>query len=318
MGVDVSCMQQLTRRQALVGALGTGAVALAGCVSGNGDEPDDESDGQQSDDKQDDESGTTELDSSIERVGSDCAGMGPGEAPVFLDDGEYVVHGTIPSPTPCYEPVIDSQDFDDGTLSLTVDVTAKDDGPCVDCVGEVAYDARISGPDPAEVDSVSITHAGGKTHETPAEDIPEQLAELLSAEITDSESRPRDGEEEGDGDVGEIDDSGETGTITITGRIPTEHPHYEAVLEFARIRGNTLSVTVGVESTLEDEQMGTMPLGMVEYTASAEIEHPEAIDSVQISHPNAGYGIGWASDSAAASESETGSGSGSNESDGSR
>ncbi|WP_336328033.1 hypothetical protein [Halovenus sp. HT40] len=304
-------MQQLTRRQALVGALGTGAVALAGCVSGNGDDPDDESD------DQGDDSGTAELDSSIERVGSGCAGMGPGEAPVFLDDGEYVVQGTIPSPTPCYEPVIDSQNFENGTLSVTIDVTETDDGPCTDCVGEVLYDATVSGPDPSEVDSVSITHAGGKTHETPAEDIPEGVPALVDAEITDSESRPRDGKSEGTAEVDEIDDSSDTGTITITGKIPTEHPHHEAVLTDASVRAGTLSVSVDVESTLEDEQMGTMPLGMVEYTASAEIEQPAAIDSVQISHPNAGYGSSWASDSASASESATNSHGESSSSDGS-
>lgn len=302
-------MQQLTRRKALLGALGTGAVAIAGCVSGNGDDSDDESGDQQSDDEQNDENGseTTEIDTSIERVESGCAGTGPGEAAVYLDDGEYVVQGTIPSPTPCYEPVIDSHEFEDGTLSLTVDVTAKDGGSCVDCVGEVVYDATVSGPDPSEVDRVSITHAGGETHEMPAEDIPEKLAKLLGAEITDSESRPRDGEKEGTAEVGEVDDSGETGTITITGRIPTDHPHYEPVLDLARVRGDTLSVTVGVESTLEDENMGTMPLGMVEYTASAEIENPGAINGVQIQHPNSGYGVGWASDSASTSESDSGS-----------
>lgn len=305
-------MQQLTRRNALVGALGIGAVALAGCVSdsGDGDDPDEESDNQKDDQEAD-------VDSSIERVGSRCAEASQGEAPVFLDDDEYVVQGTIPSPTPCYEPVIDSQGFEDGTLSVTVDVTETDDGPCTDCTGEVMYDATVSGPDPSEVDSVSITHAGGETHETPAEDIPERLAELLGAELTDSESRPRDGEKEGTADVDEVDDSSETGRITLTGKIPTEHPHYEAVLDSARVRGGTLSVSVGVESTREDDEMGTMPLGMVEYTASAEIEQPAAIDSVQISHPNAGYGIGWASNSAAADEGATSSDSGSNESGGS-
>lgn len=302
-------MKQLTRRNAILGAIGTGAVALAGCVSDTGSEENDD-DGAE-DEQAADGPETTELESSVERVGSDCAGMGPGEVTVFLDEETYVVQGTIPSPTPCYEPVIESHAFDDGTLSLTIDVTASGDGPCMDCNGEVMYDATISGVDREQVDRVSVTHTGGKTHDTPADEIPEGLPELVEAEITDSGSQPRDSEEDGSVDIGEIDDSGETGTITITGRIPTENPHHEAVLDAASVRAGTLSLTVSVESTLEDDRMGTMPLGVVEYTAVAEIEHPGGIDSVQIQHPQSSYGGSWASDSAAASESETGSDSGS-------
>jgi hypothetical protein len=303
-------MQQLTRRNALLGALGTGAAALAGCVSGT-DDPADSADG--SDEQQDDGSESTALDASIERAGSDCAGMSHGEVSVFLDDGEYVVQGTIPSPTPCYEPVLDSYGFEGGTLSLTVDI-AEEGGACMDCTGEVHYDATVSGAEQSEIDRVSVEHVDGKTYETPAEDVREGLPALIEAEITDSESRPRDGDEEGTAEVDEIDDSNETGTIAITGKIPTETPHYEAVLQAASVRAGTLSVTVDVESTLEDNEMGTKELGLVEYTASAELEHPAGIDSVQISHPNAGYGSSWASDSASASQSASHSDSGSDES----
>ena len=304
-------MQQLTRRNAVLGALGTGIVALAGCVSDSGDDPESATDDQRDNDNRDETAGPTDFDVAIEGVGSDCAGVDPGDVAVFLDDGAYVVQGTIPSPTPCYEPVVDSKRFDDGTLSLTVDVTTEEDGPCVDCVGEIYYDATISGADPAEVETVSITHAGGQTHETPAEDIPEGVPRLVDAEITDSESRPRDGEEEGSAEVSEIDDSGETGAITITGEIPTETPHYEPVLTEVRLRGGTLSVTVDVESTREEDQMGYQVTGLVEYTTRVELEHPAGIDSAQIQHPNARYGSSWASDSAAAGRGTTGSDSGS-------
>lgn len=304
-------MEQLTRRNALLGALSTGAAALAGCVSNGGDK-------ENTADNNDSSDEMTELDSSVERVGSDCAGTSHDEARVFLADDTYVVQGTIISPTPCYEPVIDSQRFEDGTLSLTVDVTAEDDDICVECVGEILYDATVSGPDPSEVTRVSVTHVDGETHETPAEDIPEGVPELMGVEITDSESRPRDSEQSGSVEVGEIDDSAETGTLTITGAIPTENPHYEPVITEAGVRGGTLSVTVDVESTLEGDRMGTMPLGVVEYTASAEIEQPAAIDSVQVSHPNSSYGAAWASDSASGSAGETGSNSESSSSDGSR
>lgn len=289
-------MEQFTRRNAVLGALGTGAVALAGCVSKSGDEADDSD---TPDDDDDPGQGETDLDSSITRVESDCTSMAHGEAPVFLDDGAYIVQGTILSPTPCYEPVIDSRRFAEGILSLTVDVTAEDDSTCVECAGGLLYDATVSGPDPSEVDQVSVAHAGGEAHDTAATDIP-GLPELVEAKITDSESRPRDSEEDGTAEVDKVDDSGETGTIRITGNIPTENPHYEAVLTEARVRTGTLRVAVDVESTLEDDQMGTLPLGAVEYTVSAEIAHPSSIDSVQIQHPNAGYGSSWASDRATA------------------
>ncbi|MXR50605.1 hypothetical protein GRX03_03140 [Halovenus sp. WSH3] len=295
-------MRQLTRRRAILGAVGTGAVALAGCVSGDGDGPENNS----TDQNGDRASPAADLEASITRVDSNCAGMGPGETTVFLDGQTYVVQGTIPSPDPCHEPVLDAHSFEAGTLSLTVDVEPTDDGPCADCAGEVVYEATASGVDPEQVETVSVTHSGGKTHDTSAAEIPEGPPELIEAKITETDARTRGGEEDGSAEISEFDDSGETGTLTITGTIPTEHPHHEAVLKTASVQAGTLNVAVGVKSTLGDDRMGTMPLGVVEYTAVAEIASPDGIDSVQISHPNASYGVGWASDSGSASSGRGG------------
>jgi len=129
------------------------------------------------------------------------------------------------------------------------------------------------------------------------------VPEVTEATVTESKPRPRDGETNGTAEVGDLENK--AGTVTVTGTIPTDNPHYEAVVTDASVHNGALSLSVEVESTLEDGRAGTMPLGVVEYTASVDIEPSAALDSVRIEHPNASYGSSWASDSAAANEGTT-------------
>lgn len=298
----LSNMTELTRRAALAGVAGAGAFALAGCVSS--DDPDET---EQADDptanETDTDSSTDEmtLTASVERVESSCATPESGEATVFLTDAEYTITGEITAPNPCYTPELTAYSFTDGTLSVIVDVTAKPDEACTSCTGTVSYEARVSGPHPDDVERVSVSHADGQTYETPAADIEQGPPAVRGATMAESTSDSRSGDS-GRADVTLPERDSQTGTVTIDGAIPTEHPHYEAVLEEATVRGTTLQVAVGVESTLEDGKMGTMPLGIVEYTASIDVEYPGGLDSVTVEHPNGGYGSSWGSDSASAGD----------------
>ncbi len=297
-------MTERTRRAVLAGAAGAGAFALAGCVSS--DDPDEtEAADNPTDGNTNTDSDTDEmtLTASVERIGSNCAPSESGEATVFLSDSEFVVTGEIAAPTPCYEPKLTAYSFTDGTLSVTVDVTAKPDEACTDCTGTVYYEARVSGPNTDDVQRVSVSHADGQTYETPAADIRQGPPAVRGVMMAESTSESRGSGDRGRADVTLPESDSQTGTVTIDGAIPTEHPHYEAVLEEATIHGTTLRVAVGVESTLEDGKMGTMPLGLVGYTANIEVEYPDGLDSVTVEHPNGGYGSSWESGSASAGES---------------
>lgn len=295
-------MTDLTRRATLAGAASAGALALAGCVSSDdpdeteaADNPTDDSDAESTDEMT--------LTASVERTGSTCANPEPGTATVFFDE-EFVVTGSIPAPDPCHVPELTAHSLADGTLSLTVDVVAESDESCTGCTGLVHYEATVSGPTLDDVDRVAVSHADGEIHEMPAPEIRAGPPAIQSATITETTGTTRGSGDRARADVTPPESGGKTGTVTIEGTIPTNHPHNEAVLEEATVRGETLEVAVGVESTLGEDTAGTMPLGIVKYTAAITVEHPGGLSSVVVEHPNGGFGSSWASDSATASDGE--------------
>jgi hypothetical protein len=190
--------------------------------------------------------------------------------------------------------------------SPTVDVVEEElDGDCVTCSGKVLYEATIEGADPAAVDRVEVTHATGETDTVEADDFSTRRPELIDAEIKESVSDARSSEtdDESQIDLAELSSvsESETGAIELHGTIPTNTPHYEAVLDDASVQGTALEVAIDVESTLDDEDdesdAGTQVLGVVFYIAMFEIRNIDALDSVRIDHPQSGHGITWESDS---------------------
>lgn len=322
-------MERVTRRKTVLGALGAGAVALAGCVSGDddpsGDDVDtngdgdgagtgDESDAENGDDTGDsDDSGgkdgaDIELEVTLEHVASGCAESDDDHAALFYDEeaAVYTIEGVLPSPNPCHTPVLVESGYEDGTVSLTIDVEEDlpDDESCATCAGEVVYECTVAGVDPDDVDQFEIVHETREIHTlgeaTPAGSRPS----LGSVELISSDSRSRTGEDE-DADwvrLADIDD--EAGILTIDGLIPTSTPHYQAVLvESGLVRGE-LRLAVDVESTLGDDELGTTELGVVEYEVVAEIDNVEALDRASVKHPDSTHSLGW--DSASESEVEEG------------
>lgn len=310
-------MSGITRRKAILGTIGLGTAAVAGCVS---DSDDDTSDGAGDDDNGEDDTdngndgdaGTQPyFEATIERVGSNCAGPDPGSVYVFEEEGVYTVEGTIPSPTPCYEPVLESTEFEDGTLSLTVDVVAEDiEGECMTCSGKVLYEATIEGVDPDDVERVEVTHEGAETYLIEEAEFGAGRPELVGAEITRTSSDTHDGGKEYHEDSVAVTSfpGPDRDIVEIEGKIATNTPHYEAVLEDAAVQGTELLVAVGVESTMDDDEVGLTVTGLVSYTATIEVRNGEQLSGLTVDHPESSHGIDLDSehaDSAHSGGSET-------------
>lgn len=113
------------------------------------------------------DAGTTPsvAEQAIETLGTAC-----GETDTVGVDGvgpTVRVHGTIPAPTPCHEAELVSAEVDDDTLALTIDVTPDESGEsCVECLGEIEYEARIELAGPPEIDTVQVQHVGYSAHAT--------------------------------------------------------------------------------------------------------------------------------------------------------
>jgi len=307
MGVHCSCMEKLTRRTVLLGTGGLATAGLAGCVGdsddGGGDDGsgDDSNDG--SDDDSNDGSGDTGgvEDSSITHIGSDCAGPDPDTVAVVAEGSSYTVEGRLPASTPCYEADLVETSFGDSTLSLTVGVVEDGSEMCVECEGQVDYEATVEVSESTTVETVSVTHESGETHTVEQSEFVDGYPEIVSSSIETTQTGSRT-DEQSEG----VDFETGDGTATIEGTILTSTPHYEAVLEETAIERRGLRVTIGTKSTLDDDEVGTQELGFLDYEATVEIENVDSLESAEIQHPSTTHGFEWDEDSASASASGSG------------
>lgn len=290
-------MQEITRRKTILGALGTGAVALAGCVSNGGqgeaNSGDDTGGDDDGNDDGDHDSDTAIADSTIERVGSDCAGPDPGAVTVALDEGTYLIDGVVDTPTPCYLPVLDEVTLEDGTLSITVAIeeeTGEDDEPveCVTCEGMVLYQSSIELAEDTTVETVAVTHEPGQQFTIDESEFGDGRPTIVSTSIETTRADTRDDEKSTVQEFEHDDDR-----VTVQGSIPTDTPHYEAVILESSIRHRQVQLAIGVESTLNDDEAGTLPTGIVEYEAEIELENGDALESARIDHPDSSHGMAW-------------------------
>lgn len=137
------------------------AVGLAGCF-GNGDgSNDDGSNGSGGDTPTD---GPTVVDQSIDTLTSGCGSDDGGAATYSLDEetNQVVVSGTLSTPDPCHEAVLDEVQYDAAADELSVAVAAEPESEteeCVQCVGEIEYRAVI-GFDGGLPGTTAVTHDG--------------------------------------------------------------------------------------------------------------------------------------------------------------
>lgn len=100
---------------------------------------------------------------SLETIESDCMSGDSEEVTVEFGDEAITVTGTLVASNPCHEAVFGPIALEDNQLSVAVDArSTREAGEiCVDCVGAVAYMARIVPEDPAGVERVRIDHVTG-------------------------------------------------------------------------------------------------------------------------------------------------------------
>lgn len=97
------------------------------------------------DDPGDDGEPASDLAGSIETDDAHCADPDPDVATASYGDGAVTVDGRIQAPTPCHEAVLTAVEFDGVTLTVSVSVESSlaDDESCIECVGDIGYEATV-------------------------------------------------------------------------------------------------------------------------------------------------------------------------------
>lgn len=299
-------MEEFTRRDALAGAATLGAITVAGCVADdsnnetaggqNGNESDDSKLNNGSTNESDDGGGETTLsvvESGIETTGTGCAGDGDSAA-LTVESETVTVDGTLTAGNPCHEATLETAEVTDGNLSVVVDVAAVDE-TCVDCVGEINYEAtlEVSGATAVEdFDGVTVEHVDGTTF----------ALEDGSLVARDAPSGDPDGDA---ADTGIVDQSIETveatcggrnthestvegNSVTVDGTFSVSNPCHEATLGGVSLDNGTLSVDVGARSTLGDDEICPQCIGEVTYRVEVTLADGTTVDNVSVNQLSAG------------------------------
>lgn len=295
-------MQEMTRREALLGTVSAGAFGLAGCIAPDGadtaggdDSGTDGSDGNTtagsgtdgSDGTVDDQ---TTAGATVTTTGTDCGSADDESVAVAVSEDTLTVRGVTPAPDPCHEAVLDTAAVADGELSLTVGVETTDEEACIGCTGRVDYEATVE-LDGADVERVTVDHTEGSEMTVPRDEFVDEFPspEVRSATIETT------GTSCGSGDEGTAEIERDGDAVVVTGTLSASNPCHEAVLGDLSVSDGVLSVPVGVQSA--GSGGCATCLGVVEYTARIELDDSGALDSVRIDHEGGGtFGAGWEED----------------------
>lgn len=269
---------------ATASALGAG---LAGCLEA-GDEPDggtgDGDDQQGNGDDDGSQSGEDGIaGTTITTTGSDCGGPDDDRVAADVDGSTVTLVGTLGAPNPCHEAVITAAEVTDGHLSVTVDVESDlpDDEECVTCQGAVSYEATVDLGDGATIVGGTVEHATGDSHEFDGDADADSSPAVRRTDITTTDVGCF-----GVGDTAGVDIVREDGVVVLEGGFTASNPCNRAVLEGATIEDDTLHVTVGVESTLDEGEVCQQCQGFVSYEAGIEVDSLDALEAVRVEHPD--------------------------------
>lgn len=246
----------MQRRQLLwrLGVLGT--VGLAGCTSTPTDD---------SASPTDTPAAVDVADRSIETVGSDCRTGERDAHDIQTDERAHTVTitGTLITPTPCYDAVLSTVEYeaDEDTLVVVVDTESTADDACVTCLGAVEYEATIEFTT-ALPGSVDVRHAGQPATATPA------TPSLVDSSV--SVSRRTQDVTETTADVAFDDDST---AVVVSGTIEGTDGCKTATLGQVTYNASDDRLTVAVETTdRENADNCTQALVYIDYAATIEFE----------------------------------------------
>ncbi len=313
-------MRELSRRDALAGATALGTVVLAGCVSDGSD--DDGSDttengtgnggagnGDDNDAGNGDDNGADEelelLDTAFESAEGSCSSPTGDTASLEIEGTTLRINGTSPAPNPCHKCVLESATFENQSLSLAISVESTLEGneACIECVGEVSYEATCEFSDEIDAtafDTVTVEHEDGETHTLVETG---EVVEQSGNEDADGDSDDGSDDEESasvlgyqiqsadhDSDTGsyEVNDSGmeysQTGdTVTIDGWIVTRTPCYDPVIYDASFEDGELVVGVSARNTAGDEACMQV-ISKLTYTAEVTLAAETELADVSVTY----------------------------------
>lgn len=99
----------------------------------------------------------------IQTTDTGCGDEDVDEASASLDAGTLTVEGRVSTSTPCYEAVLVNRHVDGETLHLGVATRAREE-MCVDCVGELGYEATVDLLNDDDLSELVVAHADGGDH----------------------------------------------------------------------------------------------------------------------------------------------------------
>lgn len=283
-------MTGLSRRAVLGAAATAGVTGVAGCLEGFV-EPDDETgqdddtsgesgdDSRESTDGEDREQDAIEVvDVTVETVESNCLEDETEENDVEIEGESVAVTGVLTAPNPCYVAVPDVE-VDGTTLTVDVDVESDDgDQECIQCVGVLTYEVQIELTSDG-VEQVDVNHSDdGSRASTDADDEREAAPDPAVISVETLETRCATAGESVTATI-------ENGTATVEGVTEVSNPCHEVVVTDVRVHNEELTVVVGAESTLSDDEVCQQCLGELSYEVDIDLDGAD-VTRVTAAHPS--------------------------------
>lgn len=308
----------MKRRALLRRTAALGALAVAGCVSG-----DDQGAGETTTSPPDSptETPTSEPITIVEKdIRTTATGCRSGEseetATVAFDRAanRVTVTGVLHTGTPCYRAVLRSVRFANDTGTLRLEVGAKSTGGvCVQCVARIEYEATVTLSSGAP-DTVEIVHEGETVTTAPAQE----------SGGGDSDGSGSDGGEGGDarpvlvssnlevlgrnptgGDTtpGDIEFRSDAMEVVVTGTVRARNGCETAMVDSLAYDSNTDTLSANVVAEVppsKEDQLCTQALADVRYRLTVGFENalPGTVEISQEGHGGMGAGHGEATASA--------------------
>lgn len=307
-------MREITRREALTGAVSLGAVSVAGCVSDNSEPEEEEENGAENGTDEEDLEGQGSANgeaegrpdvelvgSSVETTDTGCLSGTGGSASATTDGGALVVKGVVPTSDPCHEAslVESGTALDDGVLSVAIGADKAETDGCATCLGEVAYEATLEFSsdidDISTFESVIVGHRvrNGETHVVAGSEAEtdggEQGSEGPGTDESDAGTAVNSHSIEtvDTGCAGAVEDRvtgsdiARDNTVTVEGVVTASNPCHDATIEEASVRDGVLNIAVGATGT--DVEMCVECVGEITYEATVELAESVDIKEVSVS-----------------------------------